>query len=162
MVRWDHNAAVCYVYLCDTPPRPDLSSRDYAAWEVKFKQSAWFTRGWTLQEMIAPPSLPKSSTLASGQWQAPRRSLARAIKAKTGVPCDVLATGNLSNTSPAQRMSWAAHRQATRSEDMAYCLLGIVDIKVPMLYGEGDRAFIRLQKAIMKTSDGTDWPAALT
>ena len=151
MFRWYRDAAICYVYLCDTPPAPEGSSPEYSAWEAKFTQSAWFTRGWTLQEMIAPRTL----IFYTGDWAAAgdKEQFASAIEAKTGVPRNVFITGDLSNMSVAQRMSWAAHRQTTRTEDMAYCLLGIFDISMPMLYGEGSRAFLRLQQEIIRTAD---------
>src|SRR6266566_6351131 len=59
----------------------------------------------------------------------------------------------LSRASVAERMSWAASRETTKKEDIAYCLLGIFDIHMPMLYGEGAKAVIRLQEEIMKVSD---------
>ena len=151
MFRWYRDAAICYVYLCDTPPAPEPCSTEYSAWEARFTQSVWFSRGWTLQEMIAPQTL----IFYTRDWTAAgnKQQFASAIEAKTGVPRHVVVTGDLSNTSIAQRMSWAAHRQTTRTEDMAYCLLGIFDINMPMLYGEGNRAFLRLQQEIIKTSD---------
>jgi hypothetical protein len=156
MFRWYRNAAVCYAYLSDVdvssspPPR---YSRHYKTWVdvSKVKQSAWFLRGWTLQELIAPRSL----LFYAGDWSplGTREELATAIQEETGVPRHVLVTADLSNTSLAQRMSWAAKRRTTRTEDIAYCLLGLFDINMPMLYGEGHRAFIRLQEEIIKTSD---------
>lgn len=53
----------------------------------------------------------------------------------------------------ANRMSWMAKRHTTRSEDMAYSMLGIFDVNMPLLYGEGKKAFVRLQEEIMKDSD---------
>lgn len=52
--------------------------------------------------------------------------------------------------SVATRMSWVARRQTTVPEDTAYCLLGIFDVAMPMLYGEGEKAFMRLQEEILK------------
>jgi hypothetical protein len=152
MFRWYRNAAVCYAYLSDVPPSPPRHSRDYTDWVVsKFKQSVWFLRGWTLQELIAPQSL----LFYACDWSplGTKEELATAIQEETGVPSHVLVRADLSNTSLAQRMSWAAKRQTTRTEDIAYCLLGLFDISMPMLYGEGHRAFIRLQEEIIKTSD---------
>ncbi len=151
MFRWYRDAAICYVYLYDTPPAPELSSPKYSAWETRFTQSAWFSRGWTLQEMIAPRTL----IFYTCDWTVAgnKKQFASAIEAKTGVPRKVFVTGDLHSTSVAQRMSWAAHRQTTRTEDMAYCLLGIFGINMPMLYGEGNRAFLRLQQEIIRTSE---------
>jgi hypothetical protein len=152
MFRWYRNAAVCYVYLSDVGTLPKDLGDDWHAWAVsEFEQSAWFLRGWTLQELIAPRSL----IFYARDWSSlgTREGLAYSIEATTGVPHHVLTTADLSNTSLALRMSWAAKRQTTRIEDNAYCLLGLFDINMPMLYGEGHRAFIRLQEEIIKTSD---------
>ncbi|KAG7293927.1 hypothetical protein NEMBOFW57_003988 [Staphylotrichum longicolle] len=153
MFRWYRDAAHCYVYLCDTPPAPERYFAAYPGWEAEFTQSVGFSRGWTLQEMIAPQTL--TFYARDWTWGGDKRdvSLLKAIEGKTGVPGHVLYTGDVSSTSLAQRMSWIAHRQTTRTEDMAYCLLGIFDINMPLLYGEGDRAFLRLQQEILKASD---------
>src|SRR5450755_1681993 len=71
----------------------------------------------------------------------------------TGIQGEVLLGGSVENFSVAQRMSWAAKRYTTRLEDLAYCLMGLFNVNMPMLYGEGERAFIRLQEEIMKVSD---------
>ncbi|KAJ4297199.1 hypothetical protein N0V88_004117 [Collariella sp. IMI 366227] len=77
--------------------------------------------------------------------------LCDAVKRITGIPTSfLLGISELHHASVAQRMSWAAHRITKRKEDMAYCLLGIFGVSMPMIYGEGDRAFRRLQEQIMK------------
>ncbi|KAH6847019.1 putative ankyrin repeat-containing protein [Chaetomium sp. MPI-CAGE-AT-0009] len=138
MCRWYREAVVCYAYLADVPNK-------------KFTQSEWFRRGWTLQELIAPSVV---IFLDSG-WQeiGTKSSLQPAVSKATGIPAEVLLGGNLGNTSVAQRMSWAARRETTVVEDLAYCLLGIFDVNMPMLYGEGVKAFIRLQEEILKVTD---------
>jgi hypothetical protein len=50
-------------------------------------------------------------------------------------------------------MFWASKRETSREEDLAYSLLGLFGITMPLLYGEGDKAFSRLQKAIIEVSD---------
>jgi hypothetical protein len=82
-----------------------------------------------------------------------KSSLQSAISAITGIPTNVLLKGDTECASIPQRMSWASKRKTTRVEDLAYCLMGIFGINMPMLYGEGERAFIRLQEEIMKVSD---------
>lgn len=118
----------------------------------KMSKSRWFTRGWTLQELLAPSH---EVFFASG-WTVlgDRNSMAKWIADITGIHIGALKDRSIIHRySIAQRMSWAATRETTRSEDIAYCLLGIFNIHMPMLYGEGSAAFIRLQKEIMKTSD---------
>jgi hypothetical protein len=115
--------------------------------------SAWFSRGWTLQELIAPPNVEfyDSSWVNLGNkddfW------IYEAIHFRTKIPIAAITTGDLSLYSVAQRMSWAAGRETTRPEDLAYCLLGLFDINMPLLYGEGTKAFLRLQEEIIRISD---------
>ncbi|KAF2489819.1 hypothetical protein BU16DRAFT_566919 [Lophium mytilinum] len=111
----------------------------------------WFTRGWTLQELIAPSSV----VFYDEKWEelGTKATLKEPISQITGIPCDVLLGVQSSESSIAQIMSWAANRQTTRQEDLAYCLLGLFDVHMPMLYGEGKNAFVRLQHEIMKSSN---------
>ncbi|KAK3984906.1 ankyrin repeat-containing domain protein [Cladorrhinum sp. PSN332] len=111
----------------------------------------WFTRGWTLQELIAPSVV----VFVDENWKdlGTKATLQEVILRRTNIPAAVLAGNGPGNASVAQKMSWAARRQTTRVEDIAYCLLGIFGVNMPLLYGEGERAFIRLQEEIIKTSD---------
>ncbi|KDR86136.1 hypothetical protein GALMADRAFT_41097, partial [Galerina marginata CBS 339.88] len=146
MYRWYKGARVCYAYLSDVP-----SSDDPRAENSKFSRSRWFTRGWTLQELIAPPLL----VFYSSDWVdiGTRSSLWNEIKEITGIPYEVLMSRTpASHFCVALRMSWAAKRKTTRVEDAAYSLMGIFDVNMPTLYGEGSKAFIRLQLEIMKDS----------
>ena len=114
-----------------------------------FRRCKWFTRGWTLQELLAPTNL----IFFDKEWnlRGLKMDLEEEIEAITGINRWVLNGSTPLSTIPlAKRMSWAAGRQTTRIEDMAYCLLGIFDINMPMIYGEGSRAFIRLQEEILK------------
>ena len=146
MYRWYQAAEVCYAYLSDVPPQQDASGSAFA-------NSRWFTRGWTLQELVAPASL----IFFGSNWQevGTKSSLQGVISKITGIHPEALlcADDRLQNFSIAQRMSWASLRQTTRIEDLAYCLMGIFSVNMPMLYGEGERSFIRLQEEIMKSSD---------
>jgi hypothetical protein len=146
MYRWYKEAQVCYAYLADVPSGEALQSAD-----SPFVKSRWFRRGWTLQELIAPSSL----VFYGNDWVeiGTKLSLQKLVCAITGIPIDVLKFGDVGEFSVAQRMSWASKRQTTRVEDMAYCLMGLFGVNMPMLYGEGERAFERLQEEIMKTSD---------
>jgi hypothetical protein len=111
----------------------------------------WFKRGWTLQELLAPPMI----RFFSYEWDCigDRDSLRPDISAQTDIGEEYLTGRPLSRASIAKRMSWASSRETTRPEDLAYCLLGIFDVNMPLLYGEGQNAFIRLQEEIMKISD---------
>jgi hypothetical protein len=109
-----------------------------------------FTRGWTLQELIAPPNLQ----FFDSEWCAigTKRSLVDNLSNITRIHSSVFeGIKPLSAFSVAQKMSWAAPRQTTRTEDMAYCLFGIFDLNLPLLYGEGKKAFRRLQEEIIRT-----------
>jgi hypothetical protein len=155
MFRWYRDGAKCYVYLPDVF-RPDLDSNDTTdqlPWEPAFRQSTWFTRGWTLQELIAPTSVH----FYSQDWEelGNRASLERQICEITGIPAQALRGSPLSSFSVAERMSWAESRQTARKVDKAYSLLGIFNVYMPLIYGEEeDSAFRRLREEIDKASKG--------
>jgi hypothetical protein len=158
MFRWYRDAATCYVYLTDvsTPILhvPDISIQP---WEAVFRESRWFTRGWTLQELIAPSSVSFFSK--EGAELGNRSSLERHIHEVTGIPGKALRGHNLSDFSVHERMLWAEKRETTRKEDKAYSLLGIFDVHMPLIYGEGrDKAFKRLREEIDKDSKGRLFP----
>jgi hypothetical protein len=114
-------------------------------------KSRWFTRGWTLQELLAPLSI----IFFNKDWKelGTKASLAKEISTITGIPRVVLLMNSKEEFSVAQIMSWAAKRETTREEDMAYSLLGLFGVNMPMIYGEGKKAFRRLQLEIMKASE---------
>ncbi|KAK3990675.1 hypothetical protein QBC44DRAFT_358106 [Cladorrhinum sp. PSN332] len=146
MFKWYRQAVICYAYLADVS---DVGDDDHhEASDSSFSASKWFTRGWTLQELIAPVKL----RFFDSKWKriGDKQTLESAIHIITRIDVEVLRGGNLKDVSVARRMSWASDRQTTREEDIAYCLMGIFDINMPMLYGEGKKAFIRLQEEILK------------
>ncbi|KAM5373655.1 hypothetical protein ACJA88_008499 [Fusarium oxysporum] len=156
MFRWYAESTICIAFLEDVP-----SSESEEEQRKTFATSRWFTRGWTLQELIAP-----GKVIFYGQgWQrlGSRSELKEDIKSVTGIDYELLdAThhmaeirqSQLGEFSVAQKMFWAAGRETTRPEDIAYCLLGIFDINMPLLYGEGQvKAFKRLQEEILKSTD---------
>ncbi|RDW56407.1 hypothetical protein BP6252_14168 [Coleophoma cylindrospora] len=158
MYRWYEQAAVCYVYLSDVTLGSADEARIMEEIELEqssFRKSRWFTRGWTLQELIAPSDVrfyaQDWSFIGSHKENVKLRHLLSRI---TGVDDRVLA-GSLSpqDLSVSTRMKWAALRRTTRAEDIAYCLMGIFGVNMPLLYGEGKRAFIRLQDEILKETD---------
>ena len=144
MYSWYRGAIICYAYLPDVP-----SDEDPRAPGSSFRRSRWFTRGWTLQELIAP----RRVVFLFRDWKilGTKYSLADVLVEITGIWDEVLA-GNLPlrSVSVATRMSWASNRETTRVEDEAYSLLGIFDITMTPVYGEGERAFRRLQEEILK------------
>lgn len=145
MFTWYRQSVVCYAYL------EDLDGAVVRDDPSLLRKSRWFSRGWTLQELIAPSVL----VFYGAGWEeiGSRDDLLVEISAVTGIESALFVHGRLSNYSVAQRMSWAAQRQTTRVEDEAYCLLGIFGVNMPMLYGEGKMAFVRLQEEIMRRSD---------
>ncbi|KAL8288169.1 hypothetical protein RB597_000320 [Gaeumannomyces tritici] len=145
MFQWYKRASVCYVYLADVPDGdPPQEPRS------KFRESLWFGRGWTLQELLAPSDL----RFYNSDWHelGTKKTLRAVIRGITGIPDQFLqGTTELHRASVAQRMSWAARRKTKKKEDLAYCLLGIFGVMMSMIYGEGgDQAFFRLQEQIMK------------
>ena len=178
MYRWYNRSAVCYVYLGDVCYSPseisilkDIQDKsvhpaygyagppsfsifhEWNALKQKFRKSSWFCRGWDLQELLAPVDIKffdKRWTLIGDGQQ-----LKDDISEITGITIDHLSYNFYMFASIAQKMSWASRRETSRGEDLAYCLLGLFDINMPLLYGEGaDKAFYRLQREILRTSNG--------
>lgn len=148
MFRWYKASAVCYAFLADV--RAD--SVDIDTGMQHLRASKWFKRGWTLQEFLAPEHV----VFYDQQWNflGTKQTLSAVLTLQTGIDEAILNGGSLSSRSIAQRMSWASERGTTCKEDIAYCLLGIFDVNMPLLYGEGaERAFLRLQEEIIKQSD---------
>ncbi|KAG4422270.1 hypothetical protein IFR04_004650 [Cadophora malorum] len=143
MYKWYAKSEVCFAYLDDVNCSEGMEA---------IRKSRWFTRGWTLQELIAPLYVE----FLDQRWQpvGKKSDLSALLSEITTVPENVLEEPLvLKFCSVARRMSWAAHRETTRDEDIAYCLLGIFDVNMPLLYGEGARAFTRLQEEILKETD---------
>jgi Heterokaryon incompatibility protein (HET) len=160
MFRWYRNAAKCYVYLTDVS-RPALGtdsnlpnvSDNQPPWESSFRKSRWFTRGWTLQELVAPALVEFFSK--EGERLGNKRSLERHIHEVTGIPVQALRDSPLSDFSVPERMLWAENRDTTYKEDKAYSLLGIFNVHMPLIYGEGrENAFKRLREEIDRASKG--------
>ncbi|OBZ77238.1 hypothetical protein A0H81_02101 [Grifola frondosa] len=142
MYAWYSKSEVCYAYLYDVPAGDPCAEH-----RSSFRKSRWFTRGWTLQELIAP----KEMVFLARDWSflGMRKDLVDTICDITRVDRDLL-LGFAKKLSIAQRMSWAAQRVTTRVEDKAYSLMGLFGIQMPTIYGEGKQAFIRLQQEIMR------------
>jgi hypothetical protein len=150
MFKFYHQSAVCIVWLSDLKAHDDL---------VKDLGSCrWFTRGWTLQELIAPKNL----ILFDQTWnrRGSKEECADILSGITRVSDYILKPepgsdlqSQLRDVHVATKLNWASHRQTTREEDEAYCLMGLFEIHMPMLYGEGNNAFRRLQEEIVRKSN---------
>jgi hypothetical protein len=154
MFRWYRYANKCYVYLSDVS---GLTSSDdnnsHQPWESAFRASRWFTRGWTLQELLAPTSIEFFSRY--NKRLGDKRTLKRHIHEITGIPISALEGAPLSQFGVEERLSWAENRQTAREEDEAYSLLGMFGIYLPLIYGEGRKhAFKRLRKEIQNSPTG--------
>ncbi|KAI0329303.1 HET-domain-containing protein [Cubamyces sp. BRFM 1775] len=145
MFRWYAEARTCFAYLYDVGD----AQHELDAHPSAFRLSKWFTRGWTLQELIAPHDLVFMS--ADWTYLGTKASLADLLEEITGIEAEVLTFSKaLGEVSVSRRMSWAATRQTKRVEDEAYSLMGLFGITMPTIYGEGKDAFRRLQEEIMK------------
>jgi hypothetical protein len=149
MYRWYRNATYCIVFLEDAATSHTMHRTEEAFLEM-LQQSRWITRGWTLQELIAP-SVVAFYDSAWGFVTEKHQSL-RSLRLATGIPEYVLDTGDLARAFVAQKMAWAAKRTTSRVEDLAYSLLGIFQVYMPMLYGERENAFLRLQEEVIRTT----------
>lgn len=151
MWSWYQRARVCFVYLSDVWQTPGGEATE--AFDKQFRESRWFTRGWTLQELLAPTSIAFYN--ADWEWIGSRKSLSSQISIATGISLFFLGHTDLVTSLPsiATRMSWAAKRETSRVEDRAYSLLGLFGVNMPLLYGEGQKAFLRLQIEILNKSD---------
>ena len=141
MYRWYSEATACIAYL-----------EDVGSDQKSMEESEWFDRGWTLQELIAPANV----SFYNHDWDliGTKRKSISLLSTVTGIPEDVLSCATKPNTcSIAQRMSWAAKRKTERVEDRAYSLMGLFDVSLPMIYGEREKTFLRLQEEIIGKSD---------
>jgi len=153
MWEWYRRSKVCYAYLSDVPP-DTVGEETYS----NLSQSRWFTRGWTLQELIAPGLVvfydEAWNLIGRKRRDYYDRKFMKRLGQITGIGLKVLEEpSSFRLYSVAQRMSWASNRTTTRLEDCAYSLLGLFEINMPLLYGEGNRAFQRLQEEILRVSD---------
>jgi hypothetical protein len=151
MFRWYQNAAKCYVYLSDVSTRKRKASDRLSehTWESAFRSSRWFTRGWTLQELLAPGPDSVEFFSLEGDRLGDKRTLERQIYEITRIPITALRGSPLSQFGVNARLLWVESRKTTREEDMAYSLLGTFNVYVPLIYGEGrENAFSQSEKKV--------------
>ncbi|GAB7335056.1 hypothetical protein MBLNU13_g06913t1 [Cladosporium sp. NU13] len=150
MWDWYGKAEECYAHLSDV----SFSSSGGPFDTALGMPSAWFSRGWTLQELLAP----RIVVFCDADWNIIGEKKDAAILTEitkiTSIPLRCLASQFSLNHAPvAQKLSWASKRVTTRTEDIAYCLLGLVGVNMPLLYGEREKAFLRLQQEIIRQTD---------
>lgn len=153
MFEWYKQSRICYVYMDDVrkPAAEETAEAESSHLDRRLLASRWFTRGWTLQELLAPDEI----AFYDQNWSClgSLSDLASIVSSITRIPSVILRKRrSLHQVSIAKRMSWASTRSTTRIEDEAYSLLGIFGIYMPLLYGEGRNAFVRLQKEIIQNS----------
>ncbi|KAI0874466.1 kinesin light chain [Hypoxylon argillaceum] len=156
MFRWYRDATKCYAYLEDvsSPTMQDGGRHNNRHCELQLEQSRWFTRGWTLQELIAPKTVDFYSR--EGTLLGDKKSLERIICDITGIPARALRGKPLFHFTTSERMAWAEGRKTTVPEDKVYSMLGIFETQMPVIYGEGEeRALKRLREEIVKDQKGS-------
>ncbi|KAH8704321.1 kinesin light chain 1 [Phaeosphaeriaceae sp. PMI808] len=155
MFRWYQRALKCYVYLSDVSVLEEVTDPEAfrITWEAAFRRSRWFTRGWTLQELLAPASVEFFSK--EGKRLGNRILLEQEVYEITKIPIQALRGQSLAEFSIDERMSWAAKRATMLKEDKVYCLLGIFGVFLSLIYGEGEAyATLRLKEEIQKRQEG--------
>lgn len=150
MFRWYRDAIRCYVYLSDVSTKqPKANSERSPSWETAFRRSKWFTRGWTLQELLAPDSVEFFSR--EGERLGDKVSLRQQIHEITGIPDSALQSTPLVDFEVEERLSWNVHRETKLEEDRIYSMLGIFDVYISPFYSEGaNKALERLRDEIHK------------
>lgn len=147
MFKWYQAAHRCYVYLADVSAGSSGEDHSQPQWKSAFRQSRWFTRGWTLQELLAPSSVEFFSN--DGIRLGDKLSLSQQVHEVTGIHLPAITGDKIFDFSVEDRFKWSASRQTTESEDIVYCLLGIFDVSMSIIYGEGvEKAQQRLKQEI--------------
>lgn len=149
MFCWHHNAAKCYVYLSDISVGEDYHWKEQRC-KSDFQKSRWFTRGWTLQELLAPKSVDFFSR--ERRQIGDKLTLERPIHETTQIPVSALRGTPLSDFSANERMRWIATRDTKRKEDKVYCLMGIFNVFIPLIYSEGDNALTGLMGEVERSA----------
>jgi hypothetical protein len=136
MFRYYQNATKCYVYMLDVSKKAQLGQSRDTDWHSDFSKSRWFTRGWTLQELLAPRTVEFYSQ--DQVLLGDKRALIHQLREITQIALEALQGCDLSYFTVEERFKWGAKRQTTEEEDRTYCLLGIFNVTMPLVYGEGN------------------------
>lgn len=159
MFRWYRNSHICIVHLSGTEDLAALERQQRGGTKI----DVWFTRGWTLQELLAPSQIKFYGTnwqplvpLYDSKSDRVSDTIMRKIEKITNIPLRDLKSFSPGTNRVPEKMLWASKRRTTRVEDIAYCLIGIFDVSLMIAYGEGNRAFFRLMEEIMKRYDKWD------
>ncbi|KJA27585.1 hypothetical protein HYPSUDRAFT_862747 [Hypholoma sublateritium FD-334 SS-4] len=143
MYKWYRGAHVCISFLSQS-------------WDLSgMKDDSWFTRGWTLQELLAP----RDNYFYNGNWEYLGSSTDEAIQSAiesastiTRAELEACRRGETDRIPISRRLQLAAKRQVTREEDMAYSLMGLLGVDISVAYGEGtEHAFFRLVREMLST-----------
>jgi hypothetical protein len=145
MFQWYCNADRCYVFLSDVSLSAVTETAACSDWEASFRKSEWFTRGWTLQELVAPVSVEFFSR--EGQHIGDKASLGRLLHEITNILLAALRNCLLDQFSTSERRRWVENRRTTKDEDIVYCLLGLLGVSMPTTYGEGTESALRRLQA---------------
>lgn len=153
MFRWYQKAKRCHVYFSDVSSGSSDENFDHSRrWKSEFKRSRWFTCGWTLQELIAPASVEFFSV--EEERLGDKSSLEQNVHEIIGITTEAFKGKSLCRFDSDEKFSWPDHRQTEREEDSVYCLLGIFDVYLPPIYGEGrQNALKRLDKGTKETDE---------
>lgn len=112
----------------------------------------WIKNIWAIPQIV----FPREVYFYSSDWSqiGTKRSLLPHLSSIIGIDQPALEHwGCLEDYSIARRMSWASEMTAFRTEDLAYALLGLFDVGMPIIYGEGGKAFLKLQEEIIRDTD---------
>ncbi|KAF5848294.1 hypothetical protein GGP41_005682 [Bipolaris sorokiniana] len=150
MFQWYKSATRCYVFLSDVSVSTETEPVQRSDWETSFRASAWFTRGWTLQELIAPVSVEFFSS--EGHRIGDKLSLNQLLHDITSIPLAALRNCSLDQFSISERRRWVENRETTEEEDIVYCLLGVLGVSMPTTYGEGQESAWRRLQAEVETA----------
>ncbi|KAG1875820.1 hypothetical protein F4604DRAFT_1581727, partial [Suillus subluteus] len=163
MFRWYRNSHVCIAFLSETADLAALQLQETGKSGEK-AVDAWFERGWTLQELIAPLQIkfyganwkPLIQGSTNDRNNRDSKVIMEKISTLTDIHMDDLESFTPGIDRVPEKMLWASRRRTTRIEDRAYSLVGIFDISIMIVYGEGKRAFFRLIEEVIKRYDKWD------
>lgn len=135
MFRWYSRAEKCYAFLSDVTTRKHGRNETDREWQSQFRASKWHRRGWTLQELLAPRKVEFWSR--DHVKLGDKSSMEQVLHEITSIPYAALRGVHLSSFDPTSIKAWSFGRETLLEEDQAYCLMGLFDVSIPPIYGEG-------------------------